>query len=96
MKPSVDNMKQKASRNLFGVTDSKSIETLYKEVMRKEKVRFMRRWGFDPDKLSKMTRICEEVCCSAKSIGEMREGDFVVVNCGSWLFELLARITTKY
>ena len=85
MKPSVDNMKQKASRNLFGVTDSKSIETLYNEVIRKDKERFVRRWGFDPDKLNKMTRICEDVCCSAKSIWEMSKGDFVVVDCGSWL-----------
>ena len=84
MKPIMDKRKQKACRNLFGVADAAYVEAQCKEVMKLQKQRFVKRWGFDPEKLNKLTKIEKNICCSATSIDEMKEGDFVVVSYTSW------------
>ena len=82
-KIAMDKVKKNAQRNLFGVADAAQIEAECAAVMKLEKERFVQRWGFDPDKMKKMTKLQNNILCSAASIKEMKEGDFLLINSKS-------------
>ena len=74
-----NNSKRNISRCLFGKADANAIFALEKQVVEQNKRNFIKRWGIDVGKLNKLTRINKLVECSSTSIGEMNEGDFLVV-----------------
>ena len=78
MSPNTKN-KCNISRCLFGKADANAVYALEKEVVSENKKKFVQRWGFDLDKLNKLTKVNQNLSCSAPSIGLMKEGDFLVV-----------------
>ena len=76
------NKKRNISCCLFGKADANAVYALEKEVIEEKKNNFVQRWGFDVDKFQNLTKVNQNLSCSAPSIGVMKEGDFIVVQ--SW------------
>ena len=69
---SLNNHKMRnISRCLFGKADANAVYPLEKEVVSENKKKFAERWGFDVDKLNNLTKVNQNLSCSAPSIGVM-------------------------
>ena len=80
MSPNTENnSKRNISRCLFGKADANAIYALEKQVVEEKKRVFIRRWGFDFDKLKNLSIINQNLSCTAPRIDEMKDGDFLVV-----------------